>query len=56
MRNIVPLLLLVVNAATAQNLPCRWDELTASDWPRALEKSNHTCILPIGILSESLCG
>ncbi|PWT72484.1 MAG: creatininase [Bacteroidetes bacterium] len=36
----------------AQNLPSRWDELTASDWPKALEKSNQTCILPIGILEK----
>lgn len=36
----------------AQDLHSRWDELTASDWPRALEKSNATCILPIGILEK----
>lgn len=36
----------------AQELPTRWDELTASDWPRALEKSSRTCILPIGILEK----
>lgn len=30
----------------------RWDELTASDWPKALEKSSRTCILPIGILEK----
>src|SRR5882672_959835 len=36
----------------AQNLPSRWDELTASDWNNALVKSNYTCILPIGILEK----
>jgi creatinine amidohydrolase len=36
----------------AQELPARWDELTASDWPRAMEKSAATCILPIGILEK----
>jgi len=36
----------------AQNLPSRWDELIASDWPKALEKSSRTCILPIGILEK----
>ncbi|HVZ55238.1 MAG TPA: creatininase family protein [Chitinophagaceae bacterium] len=36
----------------AQNLPARWDELTASDWQKALVKSNYTCILPIGILEK----
>lgn len=30
----------------------RWDELTASDWSKALTASNRTCILPIGILEK----
>ncbi|MGZ5190635.1 MAG: creatininase family protein, partial [Flavisolibacter sp.] len=38
--------------ANAQNLPARWDELVASDWDKALERSNRTCILPIGILEK----
>ena len=46
-------LLLSDNIVTAQNsLPSRWDELTASDWPRAIEQSARTCILPIGILEK----
>ena len=36
----------------AQDIPSRWDELTASDWPKAMEKSSRTCILPIGILEK----
>ncbi|HEX2339856.1 MAG TPA: creatininase family protein [Vicinamibacterales bacterium] len=36
----------------AQDLPARWDELTASDWPKALEKSAYTAILPIGVLEK----
>ena len=36
----------------AQNIPARWDELTATDWPIALERSSYTCILPIGILEK----
>lgn len=36
----------------AQEIPARWDELTASDWPLALEKSKKTIILPIGILEK----
>jgi creatinine amidohydrolase len=55
-KKIVPLLgiLLLFYAIplSAQSLHSRWDELTASDWPKALEKSNHTCILPIGILEK----
>jgi creatinine amidohydrolase len=38
--------------AGAQELHSRWDELTASEWPKALEKSSQTCILPIGILEK----
>ncbi|MEX1277409.1 MAG: creatininase family protein, partial [Bacteroidota bacterium] len=30
----------------------RWDELTATDWPAALERSASTCILPIGVLEK----
>src|SRR6202012_2133572 len=36
----------------AQDMPARWDELTASDFPAALEKSSQTCILPFGILEK----
>lgn len=48
------LLTLGTFTAEAQTPPShsRWDELTASDWPRALAASNHTCILPIGILEK----
>lgn len=54
MKNLktLAILLLTAGCATAQGLPARWDELTASDWPRALEKSSRTCILPIGILEK----
>ncbi|MHA6246788.1 creatininase family protein [Pontibacter sp. CAU 1760] len=51
MKSLV-LLLLFSTSCFAQNIPARWDELTASDWPKALEKSNRTCILPIGILEK----
>lgn len=36
----------------AQQLDSRWDELTASEWSRALTESKETCILPIGILEK----
>ena len=42
----------LAGGAMAQDLPARWDELTAGDWPKALEKSAYTCILPIGILEK----
>lgn len=49
---ILILLLFMCSSVTAQNLPARWDELTASDFPKALEKSSQTIILPIGILEK----
>src|ERR1700712_4723949 len=39
-------------AAFAQEIPARWDELVASDFPKAVEKSSKTFILPIGILAK----
>lgn len=45
-------LLLVCSIGYAQELPSRWDELTTSDWDKALERSSRTCILPIGILEK----
>ncbi len=49
---LLPILLLWNSCIVTQGLPSRWDELTASDWPKALEKSSRTCILPIGILEK----
>src|SRR5438876_7197270 len=42
----------LAGAAAAQEIPARWDELTASDWTAALEKSKGIAILPIGILEK----
>jgi len=44
--------LLISGYTFAQEVPARWDELVASDFPKALEKSHRTCILPIGILEK----
>ena len=49
---IFVLLILISGSSVAQDLPARWDELTAGDWPRALERSAQTCILPIGVLEK----
>src|SRR3954449_4438900 len=46
------LLILISGYTFAQQLPARWDELTATDWQAALDKSSKTCILPIGILEK----
>ena len=43
---------LLASSAYAQDVPARWDELTASDWPAALDRSKGTAILPIGVLEK----
>lgn len=55
MRTVTCILVLASLAsatAHAQELPARWDELTASDWPKALERAAYTAILPIGVLEK----
>jgi creatinine amidohydrolase len=46
------IVLLLTGSAAAQELPSRWDELTAADWPKAQERAAYTCVLPIGILEK----
>lgn len=41
-----------IKFSKAQALHTRWDEITASDWDKALQLSDSTCILPIGILEK----
>ena len=45
-------LLVCGHPGRTQELHSRWDELTASEWPKALRESDSTCILPIGILEK----
>ncbi|MBO9728636.1 MAG: creatininase family protein [Chitinophaga sp.] len=50
---IIALTALLFSSYTfAQDIPARWDELVASDFSAALQKSSKTCILPIGILEK----
>ena len=54
MKNIAVTVTLILSTVVAfsQNLHSRWDELTASEWPKALALSDSTCILPFGILEK----
>jgi creatinine amidohydrolase len=52
MKSLLWLAAAAAAVTASSDLPFRWDELTASDWPAALEKSSRTCILPIGILEK----
>lgn len=48
--------LFVVSIASAlcaaQELPAKWEELTAPDFVKALQKSNGLCLLPFGIVEK----
>jgi creatinine amidohydrolase len=52
MRQLILAALAVAAAATAQDLSPKWDELTAGDFVKAIEKAKGTCILPMGILEK----
>ena len=45
-------LLLGAVFASAQQVSVKWDELTAGDFPQAIQRSQGTCVLPIGILEK----
>jgi creatinine amidohydrolase len=54
-RILVSLLFCALSASTIsaqQKLSVHWEELTATDFTRAIEQSKGTCILPIGILEK----
>jgi creatinine amidohydrolase len=44
--------LVAVSAAAAQSLSVKWEELTAGDFVRAIEKAQGACLLPFGILEK----
>ncbi len=48
----VSFLFLLIASAGAQQLPVKWEELTAGDFVKAIERSRNTCVLPFGILEK----
>ncbi|MGA8597543.1 MAG: creatininase family protein [Bryobacteraceae bacterium] len=50
----IAVLLSILSCASlhAQSLPVKWEELTAADFVKALEKTQETCVLPFGILEK----
>jgi len=54
MKKLASLLFTCVFASTvfAQELPFRYEELTAPDFVKAVEKSSKTCIIPVGVLEK----
>jgi creatinine amidohydrolase len=53
---LMALLLAVAGLARAQSpapqLPVKWEELTSGDFVKAIQQSQGTCLLPIGILEK----
>jgi creatinine amidohydrolase len=35
-----------------QSFPVRWEELTASDFPKAVKRAKGVCVLPIGVIEK----
>src|SRR5258706_763475 len=55
MKSLYRIFVLISAAAaplTAQNLPVKWEELTAGDFVAAIQKAQGTCVLPFGILEK----
>src|SRR4029450_3913007 len=48
----VLMLPLLAAALHAQQLPAKWEELTAADFVKALQAANNTCALPFGIVEK----
>ena len=44
--------LVVAGVLSAQEIPFRYEELTAPDFVKAVEKSAKTCIIPIGVMEK----
>ncbi|MCJ7751440.1 MAG: creatininase family protein, partial [Armatimonadetes bacterium] len=39
-------------AARKQSLPVKWEELTATDFPKAVKQAKGVCLLPIGVIEK----
>ena len=60
MKKLILLILFIIPSAlmaqeaesTSNDLPVKWEELTAPDFVKAVEKSAGTCVIPLGILEK----
>jgi creatinine amidohydrolase len=51
-RRSLLILLLLTSACLAQNLSSHWEELTAPDFVKALDRAKGVCLLPFGIIEK----
>jgi len=49
---ILAAVLVIASAVFAQEIPFRFEELTAPDFVKAVEKSAKTCVIPIGVMEK----
>jgi len=49
---IALLLALAIPAVSQNNLPAKWEELTAPDFVQAIHQSQGVCVLPFGIIEK----
>jgi creatinine amidohydrolase len=49
---LIPLMLCAAASLFSQALSPRWEELTASDFEKAVATAHNTCVLPIGIIEK----
>ncbi len=52
LKGLAALALIVAPSLYAQTLATHWEDLTAPDFVQALQKSNQTCLLPLGIVEK----
>src|SRR5215831_7452872 len=52
MNRCLPLLLCAAAPLAGQTLSTKWEELTAADFEKAIQKAQNTCVLPFGILEK----
>lgn len=51
-RSIILSLAAAASMAAQDTLPVKWEELTATDFPKAMEKARGVCVLPFGIIEK----
>lgn len=51
-QSVLFLFFLAATAVWAQQLPAKWEKLTAEDFVKALSQSSNVCVSPFGIIEK----
>ena len=49
---LLAVLVFAASSISSQPLSAKWEELTAADFEKAIQKAQNTCVLPFGILEK----